>query len=256
MRTSASARPRPRPIDGADERDRASTSTGRAAGPDDADGPAGQRRRTPARRRPAPSRWHHRDHAHAADVAADPVIRVGGLRKRYGDVGAVDGIDFEVAPRRGLRAARAQRRRQDDDRRDPRGPARARRRRGRRVLGLDVAAGADALKPRIGVSLQTAALYPKLTVAEVIDLFRELLPERPRRPSELDRRCWSSASGATPGRRTCRAASGSACRSPSRSSTTRSSSSSTSRRRARPGGPALALGRRPRASRPTAGRSS
>ena len=45
------------------------------------------------------------------------------------------------------------------------------------VLGVDVARGADALKPRIGVSLQTAALYPKLTVVEVIDLFRQLLPE-------------------------------------------------------------------------------
>src|SRR5206468_7908198 len=30
----------------------------------------------------------------------------------------------------------------------------------------------DRLKPRIGVSLQTAALYPKLTVVEVLDLFR------------------------------------------------------------------------------------
>ena len=30
-------------------------------------------------------------------VAADPVIRVRGLIKRYGDVRAVDGIDFEVA---------------------------------------------------------------------------------------------------------------------------------------------------------------
>ena len=40
------------------------------------------------------------------------------------------------------------------------------------VLGLDVATEAEALKPRIGVSLQTASMYPKLTVTEVIDLFR------------------------------------------------------------------------------------
>ena len=58
--------------------------------------------------------------------------RPRGLVKRYGDLVAVDGIDFDVAPRRGLRPARAERRRQDDDGRDPRGPARARRRRGRR----------------------------------------------------------------------------------------------------------------------------
>ena len=40
------------------------------------------------------------------------------------------------------------------------------------VLGIDVAAHPDALKERIGVTLQTAELYPKLTVVEVLDLFR------------------------------------------------------------------------------------
>jgi ABC-2 type transport system ATP-binding protein len=40
------------------------------------------------------------------------------------------------------------------------------------VLGIDVAAHPDDLKERIGVALQTAELYPKLTVVEVIDLFR------------------------------------------------------------------------------------
>ncbi|MFL5687202.1 MAG: ATP-binding cassette domain-containing protein, partial [Chloroflexota bacterium] len=44
------------------------------------------------------------------------------------------------------------------------------------VLGVDVAREADAIKPRIGVSLQTAALYPKLTVTELIDLFRSFYP--------------------------------------------------------------------------------
>ena len=50
------------------------------------------------------------------------------------------------------------------------------------VLGVDVAKGADSLKPRIGVSLQTAALYPKLTVVELIDLFRSFYPQS--RPTE------------------------------------------------------------------------
>jgi ABC-2 type transport system ATP-binding protein len=104
-------------------------------------------------------------------VGASPAIRVRGLTKRYGDVRAVDGVDFDVAPGvifgllgpngagktttveilEGLRAP-------------DHGEV--------TVLGIDVARGADALKPRIGVSLQTAALYPKLTVTEVIDLFR------------------------------------------------------------------------------------
>jgi ABC-2 type transport system ATP-binding protein len=104
-------------------------------------------------------------------VATGPVINVHGLIKRYGDVVAVDGIDFHVAAGEvfgllgpngagktttveileGLRTPDA-------------GEV--------SVLGVDVADGAASLKPRIGVSLQTAALYPKLTVVEVIDLFR------------------------------------------------------------------------------------
>jgi ABC-2 type transport system ATP-binding protein len=51
-----------------------------------------------------------------------------------------------------------------------------------RVLGIDVARNPDALKQRIGVSLQTAALYPKLTVAELLDLFRSFY--RRGRPAE------------------------------------------------------------------------
>ena len=43
---------------------------------------------------------------------------------------------------------------------------------------------ADVLKPRIGVSLQTASMYPKLTVTELIDLFRSFYP-RSRPTAEL-----------------------------------------------------------------------
>ena len=104
-------------------------------------------------------------------TAREPVIRVTGLVKRYGDITAVDGIDFEVrrgevfgllGPNgagktttveilEGLRAPDA-------------GQA--------IVLGIDVATDPEPLKPRIGVSLQTASMYPKLTVVEIIDLFR------------------------------------------------------------------------------------
>ena len=114
-------------------------------------------------------------------VAADTVIRVRDLRKSYGDVRAVDGVTFEVRKGEifgllgpngagktttveileGLRAPDG-------------GEA--------RVLDVDVAKNADALKPRIGVSLQTAALYPKLTVVELIDLFRSFYPRS--RPTE------------------------------------------------------------------------
>jgi ABC-2 type transport system ATP-binding protein len=104
-------------------------------------------------------------------IVGQPVIRVRGLVKRYADITAVDGIDFEVRAGEvfgllgpngagktttveileGLRAPDA-------------GEA--------IVLGIDVATDPEPLKPRIGISLQTASMYPKLTVVEIIDLFR------------------------------------------------------------------------------------
>jgi len=108
----------------------------------------------------------------AAGAAADtaPVIRVRDLRKSYGEIRAVDGVSFEVEAGEvfgmlgpngagksttieileGLRTADG-------------GEA--------KVLGLDTRHQADALKERIGVQLQTAALYPRLTVVEVLELF-------------------------------------------------------------------------------------
>jgi ABC-2 type transport system ATP-binding protein len=96
---------------------------------------------------------------------------VRGLIKRYGDVRAVDGIDFEVAAGEvfGLLGPNGAGKTTTveilEGLRSPDGGQAT-------VLGVDVAHGADSLRPRIGVSLQTAALYPKLTVVEVIDLFR------------------------------------------------------------------------------------
>jgi ABC-2 type transport system ATP-binding protein len=104
-------------------------------------------------------------------VATSPVIQVRGLVKRYGDIRAVDGIDFEVAAGEvfGLLGPNGAGKTTTVEileglRRPDGGQA--------VVLGVDVAKGADSLRPRIGVSLQTASLYPKLTVTEVIDLFR------------------------------------------------------------------------------------
>ena len=104
-------------------------------------------------------------------VATGSVIRVRGLVKRYGDLVAVDGIDFDVASGEifGLLGPNGAGKTTTveilEGLRSPDGGQAT-------VLGVDVATGADALKPRIGISLQTAAMYPKLTVTEIIDLFR------------------------------------------------------------------------------------
>ena len=117
----------------------------------------------------------------AGAVATEPVIRVRGLIKRYGEVRAVDGIDFDVAGGEvfGLLGPNGAGKTTTveilEGLRTPDGGTAS-------VLGVDVATGADSLKPRIGVSLQTAALYPKLTVVELIDLFRSFYPRS--RPTE------------------------------------------------------------------------
>ncbi len=107
----------------------------------------------------------------AAPPVANAVVRVVDVHKRYGAVQAVDGVSFEVAKGEvfgllgpngagktttvemleGLRAP-------DTGLLE--------------VLGIDVARNPDDLKQRVGVTLQTAELYPKLTVVEVLDLFR------------------------------------------------------------------------------------
>ncbi len=108
-------------------------------------------------------------------VATSPVIRVDSLIKRYGEIKAVDGIDFEVAAGEvfGLLGPNGAGKTTTveilEGLRSPDGGRAT-------VLGVDVASGAGSLKPRIGVSLQTASLYPKLTVVEVIDLFRSFYP--------------------------------------------------------------------------------
>jgi len=105
------------------------------------------------------------------EIGGSPAIRVRGLTKRYDEIQAVDGVDFDVAQGEifGLLGPNGAGKTTTveilEGLRAPDGGEVT-------VLGIDVARGADELKPRIGVSLQTAAMYPKLTVTEVIDLFR------------------------------------------------------------------------------------
>ncbi len=53
-----------------------------------------------------------------------------------------------------------------------------------RVLGLDPAKRAAALKPQIGVMLQQDGLYPSLRAGEVLELFARFFAE-PERPADL-----------------------------------------------------------------------
>ena len=109
------------------------------------------------------------------DRGTEAVIRVRGLRKTYGSLVAVDGVSFDVVRGEvfGLLG--------------PNGAGKTTTveiLEGLRdldsgtvtVLGIDAVKRPDDLRARVGVSLQTAALYPKLTVVEVVDLFRSFYP--------------------------------------------------------------------------------
>ena len=99
-----------------------------------------------------------------------PVIEARELRKRYGAIVAVDGVSFEVSKGEifGMLGPNGAGKTTTVEileglRKPDSGQA--------MVLGIDAAREPDRLKERIGVQLQTAALYPRLTVTEVIDLF-------------------------------------------------------------------------------------
>ncbi|MBF6604031.1 MAG: ABC transporter ATP-binding protein [Chloroflexi bacterium] len=104
-------------------------------------------------------------------MEATTVIRAVEVHKTYGAVHAVDGVSFHVARGEvfGLLGPNGAGKTTTVEmleglRRPDSGSL--------EVLGIDVARQPDALKQRIGVTLQTAELYPKLTVVEVLDLFR------------------------------------------------------------------------------------
>ena len=119
----------------------------------------------------------------ASPAAGDAVVVVHDLRKTYGETKAVDGLAFEVKRGEvfGLLGPNGAGKTTTVEileglRRAGSGTA--------IVLGIDANRDADALKPRIGVSLQTAALYSQLTVVEVLELFRSFYGSRPCRSAD------------------------------------------------------------------------
>ena len=100
----------------------------------------------------------------------EPVISVANLCKCYGDVKAVDGVSFTVGKGEVFGML------------GPNGAGKTTTieiLEGLReldsgavsVLGMDVTRHAASIKQRIGVQLQSVALFPRLTVTELLDLF-------------------------------------------------------------------------------------
>jgi ABC-2 type transport system ATP-binding protein len=115
--------------------------------------------------------------------AADHVLRVDGLVKRYGDTEVVRGISFEV--RRGelfgLLGTNGAGKTTSVEIIQGLRPATA----GRvEVLGLDPGVAGDRLRRRIGSQLQDAALPARMRVGEALRLFASLHPN-PRPLDEL-----------------------------------------------------------------------
>jgi ABC-2 type transport system ATP-binding protein len=108
--------------------------------------------------------------AAAGEAAPEGVISVVDVRKAYGAVKAVDGVSFEVRQGEifGLLgpngAGKTTTMEMIEGLHHPDAGSIS-------VLGLDVRRHAVAIKHRIGVQLQTAALYPQLRVIELLRLF-------------------------------------------------------------------------------------
>jgi ABC-2 type transport system ATP-binding protein len=112
-----------------------------------------------------------------SNTAAQPAIEVRGLRRSYGDVEALRGINFEVA--RGEVFCLL----------GPNGAGKTttveilegyRSRTGgeARVLGIDPAGGSRQLRDRLGIVLQQCGVQTELTVAELIEMYGRYYPRR------------------------------------------------------------------------------
>ena len=105
----------------------------------------------------------------------DPVmLRATGLGRRFGDAVGDPRHGSRGPPRRGPRAARAERRRQDDD-----GPAadrahRAERGHGDRSTASTSASDPEEVRARVGILTETPGLYDKLSATANLDFFGRL----------------------------------------------------------------------------------
>ncbi len=104
-----------------------------------------------------------------------PAIEVKDIRKHYNGTRAVDGVSFSVENREifGMLgpngAGKTTTMEIVEGLRQPDAGSVS-------VLGLDVLHNTRAVKKRIGIQLQTTALYPRLNVREVLNLFATFFP--------------------------------------------------------------------------------
>ena len=102
-----------------------------------------------------------------------PIILVSGLRKRYGDLVAVDGVTFEVAQGEvfGILGPNGAGKTTTLEMIEGMRPIDE----GSAVIdGVDVRADPREVKRRIGIQLQASAFFDELTLVELLDLFGRL----------------------------------------------------------------------------------
>jgi len=107
------------------------------------------------------------------DVIMQNALEVSGLRKKYGQVNALDGVDFEVRSGEifGLLGPNGAGKTTTVEcllglRRPDAGEL--------SILGMKHPQDSAAIKTRIGAQLQTTAMYPNLKVRELLQLFGDL----------------------------------------------------------------------------------
>jgi ABC-2 type transport system ATP-binding protein len=115
--------------------------------------------------------------------SAQAAIVVQDVRKYYGATKAVDGVSFDVSEGEvfGMLGPNGAGKSTTIElveglRRADSGAI--------TVLGFRQPQQADAIKMRIGIQLQTTALYPRLTVTEILDLFHSFYPGRRTLPTK------------------------------------------------------------------------
>lgn len=120
---------------------------------------------------------------HAATTTDNPAVAVRDLVKSYAGRAVVDGLTFDVqagevfallGPNGAGKTTTVEI--LEGYRRSDSGTV--------RVLGLDPARDASALKPRIGLMLQQGGLFPQITVIEALRLFAAFYPD-PEDPEVL-----------------------------------------------------------------------